>query len=87
MSFKKIACDMLFNHIFAGLQGIEIVSAHFSGNLVAYVQKLADMEIVIGTRLIMGDGISELAAGPAAYLRRRRQFGAVDINDGGVVPA
>lgn len=53
MSVEEVGCDLLGYGGFVVLQGVEKAGGHFGGDLVAYVEELAEAGVVLWARLVV----------------------------------
>ena len=65
MAVEEVAGDFGADDFAVGLEGIEVGVAELGGDLEADVKQLAEVLVVAGVALVVGEGGDVLLAGPA----------------------
>ena len=82
MAVKDIFGNIVANDLFILFQGLVISVAHFNRDLVADMNKLAEVGVVVGARLIVSEGFCELHRIPLLDFFNGRELIFFYVDDG-----
>jgi len=84
MALEEVLGDVAGDGLGAGVEHVQVARALLGGDFVADMQQLAEVRVEFRTARVVTQRGGVLGGGPAGDLFLGRQFGGVNVNDGGV---